>query len=480
MSTPEEVRRRYEEAGQSHVFDFVDQISDLCDRNDLFDTLADVAVEGLGALLESARQAPDPDASTIQPFGGMVAITSDDPNAVAAWRDEGMRAIRGGEVAALVLAGGQGTRLGFAGPKGKFDIGLPSHRTLFQLMAERIRKLSMLAEYGSGSSSSSSKNDPSCLIPFYIMTSPLNHEETKSYFQQNEYFGLGSNNVYFFQQGMLPCLTFEGKIIMESAGVVAMAPDGNGGIYPSLKSSGALDDMQEHGVKYLHVFSIDNALVKPADPVFIGYCLSVNADCGNKVVWKAHAHEQVGVLASRNQHPCIVEYSEITREMAEKKDESTGRLVYGAANICNHFYTLAFIHETILPRMGNLYHLAHKKIPYYDPVSGQTVTPAANNGFKLESFIFDVFPLSQRMAVLEVERSEEFAPVKNKAGSPSDSPDSARDMLSKLAQKWIMDAGGKLTGDLASTCEISPLTSYAGEGLETIAKDKETVCPFSF
>lgn len=473
----EEVRRRYEEAGQSHVFDFIDHISDLCDRNDLFVTLAGIAVEGLGSLVDAARQTPEPDASKIQPFGGTVTRTSDDPNAATAWRDEGMRAISRGEVAALVLAGGQGTRLGFAGPKGKFDIGLPSHRTLFQLMAERIRKLSMLAEDGTGSSS---KDNYSCAIPFYVMTSPLNHDETESFFRENEYFGLGSNNVYFFRQGMLPCLNAEGKIIMESAGVVAMAPDGNGGIYPSLQSSGALDDMREHGVKYLHVFSIDNALVKPADPVFIGYCLSVNADCGNKVVWKAHAHEQVGVLASRNKCPCIVEYSEITREMAEKLDKSTGRLVYGAANICNHFYTLEFIHETILPRMGNLYHLAHKKIPFYDPVSGQTVTPNANNGFKLESFIFDVFPLSQRMAVLDVERSEEFAPVKNKAGSPSDSPDSARGMLSKLAQKWITDAGGKLTGDLASVCEISPLTSYAGEGLEAIAKDKETVCPFNF
>ena len=192
--------------------------------------------------------------------------------------------------------------------------------------------------------------------------------------------------------------------------------------------------MKDRGVKYLHVFSIDNALVKPVDPVFIGYCLSVNADCGNKVVWKAHAHEQVGVVASRNDKPCIVEYSEITREMAEKIDESTGRLAYGAANICNHFYTMDFIRETILPNMGNLYHLAHKKIPYYDPASRQTVAPDTNNGIKLETFIFDVFPLSQRMAILEVDRSEDFAPVKNKEGSSTDSPTTARDMLSKQAQ----------------------------------------------
>jgi len=473
-TTEKQLRQRYEESGQRQVFDFVDQIASESDRQALLESLAGIPVEGLAALLESARQAPAPDASTIQPFRGAVARSTDDPSSVNAWRDQGMGAIRSSKVAALVLAGGQGTRLGFAGPKGMFDIGLPSHRTLFQLMAERIRKLSMLATGGAVNST-----EESTLIPFYIMTSPLNHEETESFFKDNNYFGLGSKNVFFFRQGMLPCLTTEGKIIMESAGKVAMAPDGNGGIYPSLQSSGALADMTARGVEYLHVYSIDNALVKPADPVFIGYCLSVNADCGNKVVWKAHAHEKVGVVASRNDHPCIVEYSEITQEMAEKTDD-TGRLIYGAANICNHFYTLDFIRDTILPNMGNLYHLAHKKIPYYDAATRTTVAPDANNGIKLETFIFDVFPLSQRMAVLDVERREEFAPVKNKAGSPSDSPDTAREMLSKLAQKWIVDAGGKLIGDLdIGMCEIAPLTSYAGEGLEGNAKGKEITCPFS-
>lgn len=477
-TTEEQLRQRYKESGQSQVFDFVDQIASDGDRQALLESLAGIQVRGIASLLESARQTPAPDASTIRPFRGAVARSTDDPGSVNAWRDQGMRAIQRGKVAALVLAGGQGTRLGFAGPKGMFDIGLPSHRTLFQLMAERIRKLSMLAT-GGDSTSTNTRTEESAVIPFYVMTSPLNHDETESFFRDNNYFGLGSNNVCFFRQGMLPCLTAEGKIIMESAGKVAMAPDGNGGIYPSLQSSGALADMTARGVEYLHVYSIDNALVKPADPVFIGYCLSVNADCGNKVVWKAHAHEKVGVVASRNDHPCIVEYSEITKEMAEKRDD-TGRLVYGAANICNHFYTLKFIRDTILPNMGNLYHLAHKKIPYYDAVTGKTVTPVVNNGIKLETFIFDVFPLSQRMAVLDVERDEEFAPVKNAAGSPSDSPDTARAMLSKLAQKWIVDAGGKLTGDMENgMCEIAPLTSYAGEGLEGVAKDKEIACPFS-
>ena len=459
----DKLRRRYEEAGQGQVFKFVDRLSET-EEEALFTSLEGIQVESLASLLELARNVPAADAATIQPFQGAVARSCDEnPSLVKAWRDEGMKLVQEGKVAMVVLAGGQGTRLGFNGPKGLFDIGLPSHSSLFQLMAERIRKLSLL-----GCRSSS--------IPFYVMTSPLNHDETVAFFQTNDNFGLDAANVFFFRQGMLPCLTADGKIIMESAGKVAMAPDGNGGIYPSLQSSGALDDMTARGVQYLHVFSIDNALVKPADPVFVGYCVSVKADCGNKVVWKANAHEKVGVIASRQNRPCIVEYSEITKEMAELSDK--GRLVYGAANICNHFYTLDFIRDKILPNMGSLYHVAHKKIPYYNAATGTTITPESNNGIKLETFIFDVFPFSEHMAVLDVERAEEFAPVKNKAGT--DSPDSARQMLSQLAQKWITDAGGKLTGDTTTICEIAPLTSYAGEGLEKIANGKDIECPFCF
>lgn len=241
-------------------------------------------------------------------------------------------------------------------------------------------------------------------------------------------------------------MTNDGKIILEKADRVTMAPDGNGGIYPSLKNSGMIDDMRNRGTKYLHVFSIDNALTKIADPVFIGYCVKTQADCGNKVVWKTGPYESVGVVAEKGGKPCIVEYSEITTEMAEQTD-GNGRLVYGAGNICNHFYTLDFICEKVVPNLGNMYHIARKKIPYYDATTKSTVKPESNNGIKLESFIFDIFPLSERMAVLDALREDEFAPVKNAPGSASDSPDTARAYLSKQSQKWVTEAGGNLTGD---------------------------------
>jgi UDP-N-acetylglucosamine/UDP-N-acetylgalactosamine diphosphorylase len=242
------------------------------------------------------------------------------------WRSKGLEAIRKGQVCALVLSGGQGTRLGFSGPKGMYSIGLPSHKSLFQLFAERIRKLEQLAGHGSK-------------IHFYLMTSKMNHEETVSFFEQHDYFGLKESQMFFFPQGTLPCFTLEGKLMLQNSYQLATASDGNGGIYHALSKSGALTKLQKQHVKYLHVFSVDNALCKVADPVFIGYCIDKNADCANKVVWKSRPDESVGVVAKKNGKFCIIEYSEMDSDIRKQTDPKTGQLAYGAANICNHFFT---------------------------------------------------------------------------------------------------------------------------------------------
>jgi UDP-N-acetylglucosamine/UDP-N-acetylgalactosamine diphosphorylase len=509
----ETIYTRYKNAGQEHVFDYYETIPSDEEKQTFLQQLQDIPVEEIPSLYAMAAQPQQPQSSssssssssttttidTIQPFTGDIGRSNDpDTTRQELWYNTGIEAIAQGQVAALVLAGGQGTRLGYSGPKGMYSIGLPSQKSLFQLISERIYKLNQLA------TNDNTTNNNQNQIPFYVMTSPLNHQETVSYFETNHYFNLGRDNVYFFQQGMLPCLTpTDGKLILESRSTVAMAPDGNGGIYPSLQSSGALRHMQDRNVQYVHVFSIDNALVKPADPKFIGYCIVHQADCGNKVVWKSHPHEAVGVMAVRNQRPCIVEYSEITTEMAEQvvtettdsntsttSTSTTPQLVYGAGNICNHFYTLSFITDTILPNMGNLYHMAHKKIPYYDGTTQTTITPTSNNGIKLETFIFDVFPLSERMCIYDVARKEEFAPVKNAPGATSDTPESACTMISELVQSWVVQAGGTLLlppespqhalSPKDTICEISPLISYAGEGLEDLVKGKEISCPFQF
>lgn len=449
--------------------------------------------EKLAAAIAAEKEAKDQSAATkeggdgddsIAPFEGKVGSASD--AALASLSNQtGLEAIRAGTVAAVLMAGGQGTRLGLTGPKGKADIGLPSGRTLFALVAERIHKLRSLA-----SASAADDSGEMTSLPLFIMTSPMNHDETEGYFRDNNYFGLPSADVICFRQGTLPCVEVEGddastmKIIRETADQVARAPDGNGGIFPALRSTACLDDMVKRGIRHLHVFSVDNALVRPADPAFVGYCISQKADCGNKSVWRAAPDERVGVLVTKDDRPMVVEYSELSASMASTVDE-TGKLKYGAANICSHYFSVDFIRNTVLTASASdiPYHIARKKIPYWDHEQNETVMPDKPNGIKLETFIFDVFPLSKSMAVWEVERTDEFAPVKNaNAEGVADTPDTARRLLSNLAEKWLTDAGAKLhrTGEEEgkASCEIAPATSYAGEGLEEY-NGKVVVSPFS-
>ena len=473
------VSKRCEAANQSHILTHLsDPTISQSDKLSFLQSINDIPLEKLTSYLQGALDEEeklknfDPsnvkEEDVIEPFRGKAVASTNttDASKLAELNEAhsiGMNAVANGQVAALLLAGGQGTRLGYNGPKGMYDIGLPSKSTLFQFMSQRIKKLGQLSGRGDKA------------IPFYIMTSPLNHAATTEYFTRHDNFGI---DVKFFPQGTLPAVTSEGKMILETATSLAVAPDGNGGIYPALVKHGILDDMKRRGIKYIHAFGVDNALVKPADPTFVGYCIQQNADCGNKVLWKTSPNEKVGVVASKGGKPCIVEYSDISKEMSERKG-TDGRLVFGAGNICNHFYTLDFMENVIVPNLGNMYHVARKKIPYYDEDTKETVKPTSNNGIKLESFIFDVFPLSTNMAILDVERKEEFAPVKNPPGTNTDSPDTARALFSGVAKDWVTKAGATLVGDVDSDmCEVSPLTSYNGEGLEGV-KGKEIECPFS-
>jgi UDP-glucose pyrophosphorylase len=483
----EALLKEYKLATQEHVFQYWDTLSSPDHKSLLLDQLESIPVHKLSYYLSAAKTQESSVGNTaehnqnIQPFSGKVGKNNDEDDDDDYYTC-GMEAIQKNKVATILLAGGQGTRLGYDGPKGMYDIGLASGKTLFCLIAQRIVKLRQLA-------------GDNARIPLYIMTSPMNHEATREYFQSNDFFGLPAEDVMFFPQGVLPCLSPTGKILLEKPHACAMAPDGNGGIYPAMDKSGVLSDMIQRGIEHIHTFAIDNSLVRPADPAFIGYCITNKADCGNKVLWKTDPHEKVGVIAERDGKPCVVEYSELSQEMAERRvvhDENnqndgnpfssssfTSKLAFGAANICNHYYHISFLKDSVIPNFGSVFHIAHKKIPVWDEDKQETVTPTTNNnGIKLESFIFDVFPQSQSMAIYEVERRLEFAPVKNAPGSSSDSPDTARAMISSLAKEWLQAAGATLTGDVESDgCEISPLVSYAGEGLDDY-KGKEVACPF--
>ena len=427
----------------------------------------DVDIRQLLDNLESAKNEAVKDCNALTPPPSVLKWSETDQGKKDSLTASGMDAICRGEVAAVIMSGGQGTRLGFKGPKGMYNIGLASGKSIFQLHMERLQKMRMLA---------AAKIDSpvdNVHIPVYIMTSMTNTQTIQDYFAEKNYFNYPHEDVFFFEQGLLPCLTQDGQMIIESPDALAMAPDGNGGIFPAMKKSGAFQNMMDRNVKHLHVYGIDNVLTKSVDPGFIGYCIENGVEVANKVVPRADASEKVGVTAVREGKMCIVEYSELPPEMTGC--DSRGKLIYSAANICNHYFSVNFLVDKVMFASSSLYHLAHKKIPYYNPVTKVTETPSSPNGVKLEMFVFDVFPLADKWAVMECLREDEFAPVKNAPGSATDSPDTARALLSDQAIRWLTSAGAICYKDLSKDkheCEISPLLSYGGEGLEAYNKRK--------
>ena len=441
------LKERYAKYGQSHA------VKHLVEGDDISD-FVDVPLEHLASWHAQAtgKQPESSAVGNIGPFSGTVRSATKDDTESSAARSLGIEAVKNGQVAALVLAGGQGTRLGYDGPKGMFPLWNDGKTTLFSLLAQRLLKLSKLA----GCSNDST-------IPLYIMTSPLNDTATRQYWKDNNNFGLST--VVFFSQQLLPCLTpnAPAQLILETPTRLARAPDGNGGVYTALP----VDDLRSRQVQYVHAFAIDNCLTLPADPVVCGMAMIEKAaDIANVVVWKRDPEERVGVLAETmpDRKPCIVEYSELSTEMAQMRNDEN-KLVYGAANICNHWYTVDCLErlQTSLP-----YHAAHKKIPYWN--GSATVTPSdENNAVKLETFIFDAFSHAKNLVVVEVDRADQFSPVKNAIGK--DSPSSARDHWDARNRRWLTKAGATLVG--TGSCDIAPETSYAGEGLVKIVAEKE-------
>lgn len=331
------------------------------------------------------------------------------------YRTTGMVSIGQGKVAALLLAGGQGTRLGVNHPKGMFDIGLPTHKSLFQLQAERILKLSEPLEMATGQKTQ---------IIWYIMTSGATMGQTKDYFELHNFFGLSRDKVVFFEQNTIPCLGFDGKVLMDQKHKVSKSPNGNGGLYEALHQRGILDHMISNGVEYVHVYCVDNVLVRVCDPTFMGYCISRNADAGAKVVEKVMPEEAVGIICKVNNRFKVIEYSEISDRIANKRDEATGKLAFNAGNICDHFFKIDFL-KTVDDSRALLYHLAIKKVPHISLDSGDRVNPTKPNGIKLERFIFDVFEFTDNFVAWEVKREDEFSPLKNAIGTPKDNPTTA-------------------------------------------------------
>ncbi|CAN9504660.1 unnamed protein product [Ophioblennius macclurei] len=489
MPSLELIQRALEDAGQSHVLRFWPELS-AQDREHFLQELAQLDLQGLrdhceGAARAAASPGSDPDLN-IEPVPpqSLGSVRKSSREELNGWEREGLVQISEGRVGVLLLAGGQGTRLGVQYPKGMYDVGLPSGKTLYQIQAERIQKVQELANSQQGSK---------CTVPWYIMTSEFTLSATQKFFEEKNYFGLEPSNVIMFEQRMIPAVTFDGKVILQDKGKIAMAPDGNGGLYQALVDNKVLEDMRRRGVQYLHVYCVDNILVKMADPVFIGFCVSKGADCGAKVVEKAYPAEPVGVVCRVGGVSQVVEYSEIRPETAELRGPG-GELVYNAGSICNHFFTRSFLQDVAENFNSQLkQHVAIKKVPFVDSCGNQ-VKPTKPNGIKMEKFVFDVFPFSKNFVVFEVLREDEFSPLKNADGAATDSPTTARNALLAQHCRWATRAGAALLDEHgnalptfssgptelhpAAVFEISPLVSYFGEGLEQLLNGRTLNVPF--
>jgi len=365
----------------------------------------------------------------------------------------GKELISAGRVAAFVVAGGQGTRLGFDGPKGNFPISPVKNKTLFQIFGETIAAVS-------------EKYQTVC--PWYIMTSPLNHAETTEIFRANDYYGLKDSDVFIFQQATLPNFSLDGKILLADKASIACSPDGHGGSLKALYQSGALEDMKRRGVEFVSYFQVDNPLVNIFDPLFIGLHALDEAEMSSKALIKAGPREKVGNFCSVNGKVTVIEYSDLPESQAEKRNPD-GSLTFQLGSIAIHIINCAFVEKLKARGFPLPLHRAVKKIPHIDQ-QGNPVEPAQPNGIKLESFVFDALPLASKSIILQTLRSEEFAPVKNVTGA--DSTETAREMIVERAANWLEYAGvtvpRKQDGSADCLIEIAP--SFALEKDDIKAK----------
>lgn len=327
------------------------------------------------------------------------------------YKNVGENIIKTKKLAVLTVAGGQGTRLGFKGPKGKYDIGLDTHESLFELICKPLKEANK--KYG-------------VIIPWYIMTSNENNEETVSFFKENNYFGYPEKEVKFFIQGEIPMISEDGKILINEEGFVKLAADGHGGVFKSMVRSGVLKDLNARNVDWLVIGPVDNPLINMADPIFLGVTASKNCMAAGKSVVKANPEERVGVFCKRNKKPSVIEYTEISQEMCNLRDKN-GELVFGESNVNCNLFNMKRINEVAENELP--YHAAHKKADYIDE-NGKLVVAEKPNAYKYETFIFDAFESMESMAILRVKREEEFAPVKNAEGV--DSPATSRELYKKF------------------------------------------------
>lgn len=459
MSSLDAVRARLSRIGQDHVLRFADDLSDA----QLHALIAQLAALDLDAVPrwidEYVRGRPDTGApADLRPVRAYPRDSGADPTKRwdrAAAMKAGEALVREGKVAVFTVAGGQGSRLGFDGPKGVFPAGAVTGKPLFACIADWI--IAARRRYGAS-------------IPWCVMTSPLNHKETVAFFEAHGFCGLPKDDVIFFQQGVMPSFDARtGRLLLAGKGEVASNPDGHGGSLRAMHRSGALAELKRRGVEHISYTQIDNPLVRAVDPVFIGLHATApdsSGEMSSKMVPKTHADEKVGVFCESGGRTMVIEYSDMPQSLSGATNPD-GSLKFNAGSIAVHVIGRVFIERLNEGDFALPFHRADKKIPHVDLTTGEVVQPAAPNGVKLEAFVFDAIPLCRSSIVLETDRIEEFAPIKN--GEGADSPQTCREIQTERAARWLEAAGVKVArrtdGGADCVLEISPLTAMWAEDL---------------
>jgi UDP-N-acetylglucosamine/UDP-N-acetylgalactosamine diphosphorylase len=446
-----DIRKHYDDCGQGHVFAHFDSLS-AAEQQTLLAQAGAIDLGEIATLVETLIKSPaaasDGAADELSPAEYIPMpghCESADPSLWKEATKRGEAALRTGRVAAFTVAGGQGTRLGFDGPKGSYGVTPVLKNSLFQVFAEKILASGRI--FGRP-------------VSWFIMTSDLNHEDTVAFFEAHHYFGLSPERVHFFRQGLMPAVDAGGKILMADRGEIALSPDGHGGALRALVRSGSIRLMEADGVDTISYFQVDNPLVRCLDPTFIGFHLMKQSDLSSKMVPKAYAGEKVGVFCRKDDKALVVEYSDLPERLAEARD-ANGELRFKSGSIAIHVFNRDFIARlggngeggTALP-----FHLAHKKVPYIDS-EGAKHEPTAPNGYKFEMFVFDALPFANNPVIIETAREDDFSPVKNAEGV--DSPQTCRDDQLRQYVRWAREAGIEIETDdsglPAFAFEVSPL-----------------------
>lgn len=447
-----------EPIGQTHLLGWWDELNG-AQRALLLTEIESVAWSALGPLIDShVRSKPRvevPESVAPAPVYPMQADEGRADEYRAACR-RGEELLAAGKVAAFTVAGGQGSRLGFDGPKGAVAVTPVGDRTLFELFAAMV--LGASERYG-------------CEVPWYVMTSPANHAETQSFLVGHQFFGLPADRVRLFPQAMLPAFDFQGRALLSEKHRLALAPDGHGGSLTALARSGNLADMRERGIEIISYFQVDNPLVKPFDPLFIGLHAQTEAEMSTKVASKVDDVERVGNVCLADGRVAVIEYSDFPESLARKKD-ADGRRLFNAGNLAIHLINVAFVDRIVGASFTLPYRRAEKAVAFVDE-AGRRVTPDLPNAVKLETFVFDALPLARGGVVLEVDRAEEFSPVKNATGV--DSLESSRRDQTLRACRWLEGAGVAVPknedGSPAITVGIDPRFALDGGALSKRVDD---------